>query len=335
MAESQQKPIYSVYIISGSTKYNVTTAINYIDRADPKGQIAQRVSLQLVNIQVNGTLLSNILQARNRVYVYATYGGTEDEVFRGFLWRQNNKNSVNDRELKYVCYDNLIYLQESEDSLYFSAGKTTKDVVSSICSDWEVDLEYSYDSITHAKLPLRGTIYDILTADILDLVKKKKGTKYVVRSEKDTMYVMPVGTNATIYQFIAGKNVISTTSGWTMEGMITKVIIVGKANDDGKVPIEATVTGKTDEYGTLQKIQDKDSETTLEDAKLEAQYTIDENGTPKWEYEIVAPDIPWIRKGDKVYVNAGDIVQKYLIVTDIDRAGDNKKIEMTLTLEES
>lgn len=334
MAATKQKPVYSVYIISGGTKYNLTPAITSIDRADPKGQIAQRVNLQFTNAQVQGSHISSILKPRSRVFVYADDGSKDGEVFRGYLWTRNYKSSLEERDLKYTCYDNLIYLQESEESLYFSSGQSSKAIVSSICSKWGIPLSYSYGSITHGKLPLRGNIYDILTEDILVPVRKRTKKKFVVLSDQDTMYVKPTGANTTIYQFHAGKNVISTTSGWTMDGMITKVIIVGKADDDDREPIEATVSGDTSQYGTLQKIQDRDDDTTLSDAKLEAQYTIDENGTPKWEYEIVAPDIPWIRKGDKVYVHAGDIVQRYLIVTSVDRTADNKKVQMTLTLED-
>lgn len=333
MAASQQNPDYSVFIVSGNTKYNVTKAVIGQDRAEPKGQIAQRVILRLANVKVGDTWLSSLLKARNRVFIYANDGTKEDEVFRGYLWSRSRNDSINENEVQYVCYDNLIYFQESEDSLYFSSGKSTKDVVSSICSKWGIKLQYSYDSITHSKLPLRGHLTDIFTGDILDLVKKRTKKKYVILSDKDAMVVRPVGANATVYRFVAGKNVTKTASGWTMEGVITKVIITGKADKNDREPIEATVSGKTSEYGTLQRIQSRSENTSLADAKIEAKNTIDENGSPKWEYEITAPDIPWIRKGDKVYVSAGEI-EGYKIITEIDRTIDRSIKEMTLSLED-
>ena len=253
-------------------------------------------------------------------------------MFRGYLWTRARTDSLNDREIRYTCYDNLIYFQESEDSLYFSSGKSTKDVMSSICSKWGIKLQYSYESITHEKMPLRGCLADIFTEDILDLVKKRKKKKYVILSDKDTMVVRPVGSNSTIYRFEAGKNVIRTASGWTMDGIITKVVITGKADDDKREPIEATVSGKTSEYGTVQKLQSRNENTSLADAKIEAKNTIDENGEPKWEYEITAPDIPWIRRGDKIHVSAGEL-SGYFITTDIDRTIDQKRREMALELE--
>ena len=333
MATTQQKPDYTVYIVSGDTKYNVTKAVTGLDRSEPKGQIAQRVILQLANVKVGESWLSGLLKARDRVFVYANDGTKEDEVFRGYLWSRTRNDSISDGKIQYTCYDNLIYFQESEDSLYFSNGKSTKDIMSSICNKWGIKLQYSYDSITHAKMPLRGCLSDIFTGDILDLVKKRKGKKYVILSDKDTMIVRPVGANTTIYHFESGKNISRTASGWTMDGVITKVIIVGKADDDDREPIEATVSGNTSQYGTLQQIQRRNENTTLADAKIEAKNTIDENGKPKWEYEITAPDIPWIRKGDKIYVNAGDVVG-YRIITEVDRSDDLKHREMTLTLED-
>lgn len=333
MTATQQKPVYSVYVVSGTTKYNITNAVISQDRSEPKGQIAQRVTLQLANVKVGDSWLSGLLKARNRVFVYANDGTQEKEVFRGYLWTRSRNDSLSEREIRYVCYDNLIYFQESEDSLYFSSGKSTKDIMSTICSKWGIKLQYIYDSITHTKLPLRGHLADIFTSDILDLVKKRTGKKYVILSDQDTMIVRPVGSNTTIYHFVAGKNVTRTASGWTMDGVITQVIVLGKADDDDREPIEATVSGKTSEYGTLQQIQRRSESTTLADAKVEAKNTVDENGEPKWEYEITAPDIPWIRKGDKIYVNAGEIAG-YRIITEVDRTIDQKRREMTLTLED-
>lgn len=328
-----QIPIYTVSIVSGDTKYDVTPAVLGIDRSGEQSKIAQSINLSLENVQVGDSWLSALILAGARVFLHADDGTTNGEVFRGFAWTRSCKFGLSDRELQFKCYDNLIYLQESEDSLYFSSGKSTKDVMSSVCDKWGIKLQYSYESITHGKLVLRGHLSDIFTADVLDLVKERTGKKYVVRSEKDVMHVKPVGSNTTIYHFIAGENVIQTASGWTMDGVITKVIIVGKADSNDREPIEATLSGDTAKYGTLQRIYDRDSNTSLADAKLEAKSIIDENGTPKWEYALQAPDIPWVLHGDQVYVDAGDI-KGFKIVTAIDRSTDNQKSEMTLTMED-
>lgn len=329
---TKHNPEYSVYVVSGTTKYDITPAISSVDMVEKQKQMAQSVTIQLADAKVGSDRLSALLKARNRVYVHANDGSRKGEVFRGFLWTHGFKKSVSDNILQLKCYDNLIYLQESEDSLFFASGKITKDVCQALCDKWGIRLDYSYESITHTKLVLRGALSDIFTEDVLDLVKDRNGTKYVILSDQDTMYIKPVGANTTIYHFIAGQNIIQMSGECTMDGMTTKVVIVGKADSDDRQPVEATVTGNTSEYGTLQKIISRSENTSLADAKKEAQKIIDEDGKPKWEYQLTAPDIPWIRLGDKVYVNAGGFTG-YLIVTGIDRNITNKKKEMTLTME--
>ena len=333
MAASKKNPIYTVYAVSGSSKYNLSVCVEDINFNDQKKQFSKRAQISLSNVQVSGKWLTSILKVRDRVYIYADDGEKSDEVWRGFVWELGYKSSLSTRLLVLNCYDNLIFAQESEESKFFSSGKSTEDVVSSICGDWGIKLEYSYSSITHSKLALRGNLSDIFTADILDLVKDRTGKKYVIISEKDVMQVKHVGQNEKVYKILAGKNAVSTEVECTMDGMITKVVILGKADDNDRMPVEATLTGKTSEYGTLQKIITRAENTSLSDAKKEGNTILDENGEPKWEYRVEAPDIPWIRKGDKVYVSAGNIIG-YYIVNGIDRDISSSKKMMTLTMED-
>lgn len=333
MKASQGNPVYTVYIVDGNTKYDITPAVTSLDFSEQKKQMAQSVNIGVANVQFKGKWLTSILKVRQRVFIHANDGTKSGEVFRGYVWTRSYKANVSDRDITLKCYDNLIYFQESQEAEFFPDGKNTKDVVAALCEKWGVKLEYSYESITHSKLALRGTLSDLFTADILDLVVDRTSKKYVIRSEQDTMKVLTVGQNSTVYKIVAAQNAATTRSECTMDGMKTKVVILGKAADDGREPVEATVAGKTDQYGTLQEIISRDENTSLADAKKEAQGVLKNKGEPFWEYEILTPDIPWIRKGDRVYVNAGDIANKELIVWSVSRSIDAKKKTMTLTLE--
>ena len=329
---SAAKPEYTAYVIVNGTKYNITPAIESIDISDQKKQVAKCVTIQLMNTKVGDKWLTGILSVTNRVFLYANDGSKSDEVFRGFVWERAYKRSMTDRTFQLKNYDNLIYFQESDHSAFFSSGKKTKEVATSLCNDWGVKLEYTYESITHAKLPLRGNLSDILTADLLDPVKDRTGKKYVILSEKDVVQIKPVGANATVYHFTADQNAIQTSSVCTMDGMVTKVVILGKENEAERAPVEATVSGNTNQYGTIQNTISRSENTSLADAKKEAQSIIDEKGKPREEFELHAADIPWIRKGDKVYIKAGDL-SGYYIVTGIERTITAKKREMILDLE--
>lgn len=333
MKASKENPSYSAYLIIGNKKYNITPAIISISMADQERQMAKSVTLTIMNVRIGNLWLVPQIEVRQRVFIYANDGEKNEEVFRGWVWNRYYQEATDERELTMKCYDNLIYFQESEDSLYFSDGQNTKNVMQSICKKWGINLDYSYSTITHSKLVLRGTLSDIFTSDILDKVKERTGKKYVISSAKDTMYVKAIGQNKTIYNIAGKQNAIATRRRQTMDGMITKVVILGKAEDDGdKLPVVATVSGNTSKYGTLQKLQNKDEDTSLADAKQEAQATINASGSPKLEFEVKATDIPWIQKGDLVHVDTAGISED-LIVLSIDRTIANQKAEMNLTLE--
>lgn len=321
-------PKYKVVIIHNSTKYDVTGAVTKQDRRENDGEIAQRVSVTLANAKVDGQYISGIISVRDRVFIYANDGQKNEEVFRGFVWERNYASKLK-KELTLTCYDNLIYFQESEEYQYFSAGYSTKSVCSTICKKWGIVLHYNYTSITHPKLPLRGNLSDIFLTDLLDEVRKKTGHKSVMRSKQDAVHIDKVGSNEVVYKLYSGANgnAIETSSNITMQGMITKVVILGKEDDDDRASVETTVNGKTDAYGTLQKILSVSSGTTLAEVKAEANEILKDKGTPKQTFSITAVDIPWIRKGDKVEVRAGDL-SGYFIVTSISHYGNDKTMTM-------
>lgn len=323
-------PKYTVAIITkNNTKYNVTGAITKLQLKENDGEIAQHAEITLVNVEVNGSYLSGLINVRDRVYIYANDGEKTEEVFRGYVFTRPYSSSRK-KELTLDCYDNLIYFQESEDYQYFSAGYSTKSVCGSICEKWGIKLVYNFESITHPKLPLRGTLADIFLTDLLAEVKKKTGKKSVMRSIQDVVHIDHVGANTTIYKLYRGKDgtVTDTNSEITMKGMITKVIILGKEDDNERAAVEDTVSKNTDIYGTLQKILSSSSGTNLAEVKTEATELIEENSVPKEKFRVTAVDIPWIHKGDKVYVFAGDM-SGYFIVLSITHSYNDK----TMTLE--
>lgn len=322
-------PKYTVAIISNSVRYDVTGAVTKLVLQESDGEIAQRVSITMANAKVNGQYLSGIFTVTNRVFIYANDGTKNEEVFRGFIWERPYVSRLR-KDLSMTCYDNLIYFQESEEYHYFSSGYSTKSICSTLCNKWNVRLVYNYRSITHPKLPLRGTLSDIFLTDLLDEVKKKTGVKFVMRSSQDTVHINTVGSNTEVYDLYAGQNgnAIETSSNITMHGMITKVVIIGKEDDNERAPVEDTIEGNTNVYGTLQKILSVTSGTTLAEVKEEANQLIKEKGQPTNTFSVSAVDIPWIHKGDKVNIKAGDM-SGYFIVKGITHYGYDK----TMTLE--
>lgn len=330
MTPSVEDPKYFAYITTSDRKYDVTNALVSLDLFEQEKQIAASATLNIADVEVDGKMLSTLIKPSHRVTISAYDGKTNAEVFRGYVWDISPKESLTDNNFSLKCYDQLIYWQESEDSDFFAEGKSTKNIMNTLSKNWGISMIYEYESITHEKLVLRGAISDFVTADVLDPVQKRTGVKYVIRSEKENVIVRSVGRNETVYRIIGGFNAIEIRKYISMNGVTTQVVILGKSSDDEKTPVEATVSGNTAEYGTLQKIISRDEDITLEEAKKEAN-TIIKDGVPKWEYDVKAVDIPWIRKGDKVMVDT-ETLNGFFIVKSIDREISNRGKTMTLTV---
>lgn len=332
---TKENPIYTAFIVDGETTYDITPIMTSIESSDQDTEMAQKYVINVMNVQINGVWSTSVFVAGQRVFIYCDDGETKDEVFRGYLWEKKYKSSNEVRDFSLICYDDLIYFQTSEDYQYFSSGKSSEDVLGAICEDWGVQLEYNYESITHDKLVLKGTLSNIFMSDILDVVQARTAKRYVIRMEKDVVKINTVGENTKIYQFNSRENVIQTQSTQTMDDMITKIVIFGKQGEGERAPVEATVEDNVDKYGTIQKVFGRNESSSLEDAKKEAENMVNLKKWPFWEYEVEAPDIPWIRKGDVVYINAGDIYQMYLIVRSVSRSiSQQSAARMTLTLDD-
>lgn len=327
IAPSMTNPCYTVTINTGKETYNITPIVTSLSIDQNENEIAKKATIKLFNTKHGNSWFTGIFNVRDSVYIYANIGDGPVEVFRGYIW-DRPYSSKDEKILTLVCYDRLIYFQESEDCKFFTAGKTTSAVCSSLCSDWGVTLKFNYTSITHPKLPLRGKLSDIFLTDILAEVKKSTGKEAVMYCDKGTVYIDEFGQNKTIYKLRSKENVINTQSSISMSGVVTQISITGKTDDDERTPIEAVVKGKTDKYGTIQRLHDKDEDTTLADAKKEAQEVIDEEGEPQRTYTVKAIDIPFMKKGDRVDVSAGDMTENYF-VTSISHDGKNK----TMTVE--
>ena len=322
---------YRVYITANGTKYELTNALISLDFSEQAKQMAVSATIELCDVKVNGVPLSSILSPPNFVNIDASDGQSTEPVFKGFIWDISPKSSLSDENITIKCYDQLIYWQESEDAIFFSAGRTTSSVLSEIAEAWGFRLKYFYEDITHEQLVLRGSIADFITADILDPIQRSTGKKYVIRSDNGNISVIYVGNNQTVYHLSKSNNATEVRRYKTMNGVVTQIIIIGTADDDGKSPIEATHRGETSNYGTLQKFIIRSEDTDIIKANDEAKSIIATDGVPKWEYDIIAVNIPWIRKGDKVRVET-DKLDGFYIVTSVSREISNRGQLMTVTV---
>ena len=313
MNASVSYPIYTaVAVASDGTKYELKKGTLNLSIEENAGELAEKVTISLANVKAGNKLLSALLALKMRLFVYANDGSKSKEVFRGYIWDKASSIGT-ENEMKIVAYTNLIYLQKSKDCMYFTAGKYTDAIIKAICSKWGISISYDYDTIKHPKMPLNNKYIADMIIEPLDAVKKQKGKKYNIRSVQDQMQIRKAGTNTEIYTFQKNGNIISAKSEESLDGIVTRVAIYGNEDDNERRAIAATVNGNTSSYGTLQDVVLMSGKTTLSEAKAEAKEILEEKGKPKPKHTVELPDVPWVHKGDCIYIYALDLSGLFLV----------------------
>lgn len=309
-------------VLKDGTTLDLTPAVTSLGWQDPPEEIAQRATIRLAQVKTARGYLNSLLPLCTLILIYAN----GEEVFRGIVWEWEYESS-NKREITLTCYDHFIYAENSKTFSYFPAGKSTRDMVQSICSAAGIKLEYTYDSIKHAKTIYRSRTIADQILDTLDEAALRQKTDPVAIFEKQTLKIGKEGTNKDVFVFKASDSAISTTERLTMAGLVTKVVIYGTEDSADRRRVEATVNGKT-EYGNLQDIILRNKSTTLASAREEASKILAEDGLPKKTITVEAPDVPQIRKGWKIRMSAGSLLGYYIVKGVTHNAADR-----TMTME--
>lgn len=293
--------------LKDGTELDLNPAVTRLSWQDPSEEVAQRATIQLAQVKLDKGYLNQLLPLCTLIQIVANGA----EVFRGIVWEWEYESS-NNREITLTCYDHFIYAQNSKTFAYFPEGKSTKDIIGTICSDAGISLSYKWDSATHDKTVYRGNYIADQILDTLDKAKKRIGGDPVATFEKGTLTIQKAAYNKPVYFFKATDSAMLTSERMTMDGLVTKVAIYGAENEDDRRQVEAVVTGKT-EYGTLQDIVMMTSSSTLAEAKKEAQTILQEDGSPKRTISAEVPDVPEIRKGWKIRIEAGSLIGYYIV----------------------
>lgn len=318
---------YKVMVpISGGT-LDITSALTELTPEEQPAELAQRLNLTVVNATYGSGMLSDVLTPGRAIYYYSDWGQGMQEVFRGVIWDWDSENSSTSKTLVLGTYDLLIYLEKSKDYRYYSAGMSTKATIADIAKAWGIPLSYAYGSITHAKQVFKSQAISDMITTTLDDAKSKLGYGYVVRAAGGVMQVLPKGSNSNIYLF-DGSNSEVTSNKLSMDDLITKVIVLSTEDSNERASIQATVYGQT-QYGTLQDIVQRDSDTTLGAAVTEAKQMIADHGKLSEDRSIDTIDVPCIRKGDKVYIRAGTL-NGYFYVTGVTHNVIERKMTMQI-----
>ncbi len=314
---------YNIKVVLPSGKiFELIGLCTSLSWEDQRGGIAGKANIIIANTKIEEGYISDLIKLCSLIFIYAN----NIEVFRGTVWDWEYTSAVK-KELSITAYDRMIYAVQSKANSYFSSGKSTETIIKSICEEWGIPLNYRWKSWTHGKLPINNKSVSEHITSVLDEAETKLDSKYVALMEKDILTIKAKGENENIFVFNT-HNVINTKDKLSLQKLVTKVIIVGKAEDDKKTPLISSVNGKI-EYGILQEIVTKDTNKSLEDVKKEAENILKEKGKPEETIDVLSVDVPIIRKGDKINLNAGNL-KGYFIVEGVSHNASKRTMNMEL-----
>lgn len=321
---------YRVIVVNNKgKKYNITDFVENLGWDENDGEISQRITFQARNDKTAKGYISTLCKLGNLIYVSAKDGKKKyKEVARGSVitWEPSNQNSSHD--VKCTCYDNLYNLQKSQDNFFFRSGTGTKARINKVLKRWKIKLgTYKGPTQKHGKKRYQAKYLSDILLDILDDAVKKGGKKSILRMEKNKVAVLPYGSNDDIYVFTSANTKIVSKS-WSTADLVTRVKVIGKSKKSDKNKVVATLNGLT-KYGIRQRIYTRGSDETLKAAKKAGQEILDESGDVDKSVTVQAPDVPYIRKGDIVYLKIGSN-KGYFNVKGIQHDADTCSMTMDL-----
>lgn len=319
---------YVVVMDASGNQYNIGDFVQNLGWEENEKEISMRLSFTVRNNETAKGYLSSLIKPGCLIGIFATDGVISEEVARGYVenWNQVEKNSEN--SLKCTCYDELYKLQKSQDNRYYPSGTGTKSAIQGIFNDWEIlQGDYKGPNASHGKTVCNNKYLSDIILEFLDDAAKKGEKKCMIQAAKGYTSVIPWGSNETVYVFRV-ENTQSFSKNISTENLITRVKVVGQADKQGKHSVEATLNGEI-QYGVRQRIYTRGKEETLSDANLAAQKILEDEGKIEKKMAVQAPDVPFIRKGDLVYI-ISSITSSYYYVKSIQHNAESYNMSMDL-----
>lgn len=328
MEIDERKVRYKLIILTASgAKEDITEAVKDLGWSESEKEIAMKITFTLLNVTYKGKKLSQIVKLGCRAIVQSDWSGSFKNVATGIIFKADESTSMSNETYQILAYDCLYPLQKSSEDFYKSKGAGTKSLIKSVLSEWGLSVaKYSGPTVVHDKVAYQNkTVSDILLG-ILKEAKEKGGGKAILQSTPDgKISVVKIGKNSTVW-CLTGDNTVSVTHTISATNLVTKVKIMSSSDKKKAPKVEAVVKGNT-KFGTFQKLVTHQKSEKMSDAKKEAKEMIKD--APEETSKVKSPDVPPMRKGDKVWIHAGSL-NGFFIVTDISHDADAGKMDLSV-----
>lgn len=293
-------------------------------------ELSAKITCKLACVEVGGKLIDAIVQPATPIIIYAGDGEDFVEVIRGNVTKLELIEANNEFVLSVECADECHALRHNQEDKYFTDGHSSNAILEDVLKEAGAEYRIEIKDGTHGKKVYRQRYLSDMIADVLKDLKEKGGGEYFIRAKEGVIEIIPRGTNETIYHFDIDDNVVRVKESFDASKVVTKVKVVGKEKSEGHQAVESVVEGDTT-LGTRQVIYRRKDKETLEEAETAAKKILDENGVQR-KTSLEAPDVPTIRKGDKIRVRSS-VGENYFFVKSIRH--DAPQMKMTMELDDA
>jgi hypothetical protein len=292
--------------------HNVTPLLQSTSFGETDSELACRMTVMFKNQKYNETYMTSLASPGTVLLIHADWGAGNHEVFRGDIniWHYRSSSK---KDLDLNIFDDLYKLQESEEVHYYTAGTSSKTIILEMFERWGIPLAtYNGPDFPMPAFPIKAEKLGNVAARILELAEERGYGQFIIRMNKGKAEVVPRGSNTVVYHFSSANNTILTSDRVSIENLLTRVKVVGREDSKGWMPVEAVLDGKT-EFGIRQRIYQRPQDDSLATAQAAAKKILEMNGSPERSITIEAPDIPFLKKGDKIYITAGNLSGYFFI----------------------
>lgn len=316
-----------VAVTPDGQQLDLTDIAHGLGWSEQEKELSAKITLKLANADFGGKNVSELVVPFTPIFIYAN----GEEVIRGTVQKWGTRETNGELFLNITTADEVQALRKNQDHFYFTDGHTSTAIIGEILNKWGVPFESQVEDVTHAKKVYQKKYLIDMLEEVLEDVKEKSGNVYFIRAKGGVVQIIPRGTNETTYHFDIADNLIRAEEDFDVSSIVTRVLVVAKGKEEGHQSIEATIDGKTD-LGVRQVIYERGNKTTLEEAQKAAEKIIKEQGDAKHDVSIEAPDVPTLRKGDRIRVRGSNEQDMYYFVKSIRHNAASQR--MTLDLDE-
>lgn len=315
---------YAVAVGDNGKQTDITDYVNSLAWSESKGELSMKSQFTARNDKTESGYLSEIIKPGSLFLIIVTTGKETKEVARGRVevWNPVTENET--VELTCTCYDDLYPFQKSQDNYIVKNNTRAYKALSKFFQIWKIPRGF-YDgpSIKLKKMVFQQKYLGDIITQILNQAYELGDEKYFMRAADGVIDILPYFDNIDIY-FFNNDNATKIDEKQSTENLVTRVKIMDKANKKMK----ANVDGLT-EFGIRQIISPMQEGQSLKTAKKLAERVIAERGVIERSIKISSNDLPFLRKGDVVYVDIGTSVG-YFDVTGVTHQADSYTMTMNL-----